>query len=138
MAQPAHGTSVTAEILATLPQAVDPLALSLNESPFPPLPAVRSALIHSIDAVNRYPEFLPGQLRRLVADRVGVDEEQVVLGAGASGVVMQVLHAVTQPGERIVMGQPTFDGYPIFAQMARLTPVAIPLNEHAPHDLADS
>src|SRR5271170_4012000 len=93
MAQPAHGTSVTTEILATLPQAVDPLALSLNESPFPPLPAVRSALIHSIDAVNRYPEFLPGQLRRLVADRVGVDEEQVVLGAGASGVVMQVLHA---------------------------------------------
>ena len=68
MAQPAHGTSVTAEVLATLPQAVDPLALSLNESPFPPLPAVRSALIRSIDAANRYPEFLPGQLRRLIAD----------------------------------------------------------------------
>ncbi|HTZ12204.1 MAG TPA: aminotransferase class I/II-fold pyridoxal phosphate-dependent enzyme [Mycobacterium sp.] len=136
MAQPAHGTSVTAEILATLPQAVDPLALSLNESPFPPLPAVRSALIHSIDTINRYPEFLPGQLRRLVADRVGVDEEQVVLGTGASGVAMQVLHAVTRPGERIVMGQPTFDGYPIFAQMARLTPVTIPLNQYGHHDLA--
>ena len=136
MAQPAHATSVSAEIFATLPQAVDPLALSLNESPFPPLPAVRSALIHSIDAVNRYPEFLPGQLRRLVADRVGVDEEQVVLGAGASGVVMQVLHAVTQPGERIVMSQPTFDGYPIFAEMARLTAVTVPLNQHGHHDLA--
>jgi histidinol-phosphate aminotransferase len=136
MAQPAHGTSVTAEILATLPQAVDPLALSLNESPFPPLPAVRSALIHSIDAVNRYPEFLPGQLRRLVADRVGVDEEQVVLGAGASGVVMQILHAITQPGDRIVMSQPTFDGYPIFAEMARLTAVTVPLNKYGHHDLA--
>jgi histidinol-phosphate aminotransferase len=136
MAQPAHATSVTAEILATLPQAVDPLALSLNESPFPPLPAVRSALIHSIDAVNRYPEFLPGQLRRLVADRVGVDDEQVVLGAGASGVVMQVLHAVTQPGDRIVMSQPTFDGYPIFAEMARLTAVTVPVNEYGHHDLA--
>jgi histidinol-phosphate aminotransferase len=136
MAQPAHATSVTAEILATLPQAVDPLALSLNESPFPPLPAVRSALIHSIDAVNRYPEFLPGQMRRLVADRVGVDDEQVVLGAGASGVVMQVLHAVTQPGDRIVMSQPTFDGYPIFAEMARLTAVTVPVNEYGHHDLA--
>jgi histidinol-phosphate aminotransferase len=135
MAQPAHGTSVTAEILATLPQAVDPLALSLNESPFPPLPAVRSALIHSIDAVNRYPEFLPGQLRRLVADRVGVDEEQVVLGTGASGVAMQVLHAVTRPGDRIVMAQPTFDGYPIFAEMARLTAVTVPLNQYGHHDL---
>src|SRR5271155_1271591 len=94
---------VTAEILYTLPNATDPFALSLNENPFPPLPAVRSALIHSIDAANRYPEFLPGQLRRLVADRVGVDEEQVVLGAGASGVAVQVLHAVTRPGDRIVM-----------------------------------
>ncbi|MBV8291070.1 MAG: aminotransferase, partial [Mycobacterium sp.] len=82
MAEPAYASSVTDEILATLPQAVDPLALSLNESPFPPLPAVRSALIQCIDAANRYPEFLPEQLRRLVADRVGVDEEQVVLGTG--------------------------------------------------------
>src|ERR1700729_3841522 len=76
MAQPALGTSVTAEILSSLPQAVDPLALSLNESPFAPLPAVRSALAHSLDVANRYPEFLPGQLRRMIADRVGVDEER--------------------------------------------------------------
>lgn len=135
MAQPAHGTSVTAEILSTLPQAVDPLALSLNESPFPPLPAVRSALMHCIDAANRYPEFLPEQLRRLIADRVGVGEEQVVLGPGASGVAMQVLHAVTRPGERIVMSLPTFDGYPIFAQMARLEPVTVELNKYGHHDL---
>jgi histidinol-phosphate aminotransferase len=135
MADAARGSSVTAEVLATLPPAVDPLALSLNESPFPPLPAVRSALMHCIDAANRYPEFLPGQLRRLIADRVGVADEQVVLGAGASGVAMQVLHAVTRPGERIVMSEPTFDGYPIFAQMARLTPVIVELNNYGHHDL---
>lgn len=136
MAEPAHGSSVTAEVLASLPQAVDPLALSLNESPFPPLPAVRSALVHCIDAANRYPEFLPEQLRRLIADRVGLDEEQVVLGSGASGVVMQILHAVTRPGDRIVMSEPTFDGYPIFARMARLTAVTVPLNNYGHHDLA--
>ncbi len=135
MAEPAHGTPVTAEVLASLPQAVDPLALSLNESPYPPLPAVRSALMHCIDTANRYPEFLPGQLRRLIADHVGVGEEQVVLGSGASGVAMQVLHAVTRPGERIVMSQPTFDGYPIFAQMARLTPITVGLNKYGHHDL---
>jgi histidinol-phosphate aminotransferase len=135
MAAPVRASSVAAEILSALPQAVDPLALSLNESPFPPLPAVRSALVHSIDAANRYPEFLPWQLRRLIADRVGVRDDQVVLGAGASGVAMQVLHAVTLPGGRIVLSQPTFDGYPIFTQMARLTPVTVPLDKHGHHDL---
>jgi histidinol-phosphate aminotransferase len=135
MSEPAHAMSVTAEILATLPQAVDPLALSLNESPFPPLPAVRSALIRCLDTANRYPEFLPEQLRRLVADHVGVADEQVVLGTGASGVAMQVLHAITRPGDRIVFSTPTFDGYPIFAQMARLTPVTVPLDRHGYQDL---
>jgi histidinol-phosphate aminotransferase len=135
MSEPALVSSVAAEVLATLPQGVDPLALSLNESPFPPLPAVRSALVDSINAANRYPEFLPAQLRRLVADHVGVEDQQVVLGAGVSGVVMQVLHAVTLPGDRIVLSQPTFDGYPIFAQMARLTSVTVPLDEHGHHDL---
>jgi histidinol-phosphate aminotransferase len=127
---------VTAEILDALPNATDPFALSLNENPFPPLPAVRSALIRSVDAANRYPEFLPQRLRRLIAGRIGVCEEQVVLGAGASGVVMQVLHAVTRPGDRIVFSEPTFDGYPIFAEMARLTAVTVPLGERGHHDLA--
>ena len=47
------------DAVGALPSALNPLALSLNENPFPPLPAVRSALIESIDAANRYPEFLP-------------------------------------------------------------------------------
>ncbi|MBO0866029.1 MAG: aminotransferase class I/II-fold pyridoxal phosphate-dependent enzyme [Mycobacterium sp.] len=118
-----------------LPNATDPLALSLNENPFPPLPAVRSALIRSIDAANRYPEFLPERLRCLIADHIGLNAEHVVLGAGASGVVMQVLQAMTAAGDTIVMTSPTFDGYPIFAQIARLTSVTIPLDEHGHHDL---
>jgi histidinol-phosphate aminotransferase len=135
MAEPAHRISVAAEILATPPRTVDPLALSLNESPFPPLPAVHSALVRCLDTVNRYPEFLPEQLRRLVADQVGVGDEQVVLGTGASGVAMQALHAVTRPGDRIVFSTPTFDGYPLFAQMARVTPVAVPLDPYGYQDL---
>jgi histidinol-phosphate aminotransferase len=135
MTSVSYAIPMTAEILATLPDAVDPLALSLNENPFGPLPAVRSALIESIDAANRYPEFLPEQLRSLIAGRIGVRDEQVVLGAGATGVVMQVLHAVTAPGDRIVLTSPTFDGYPILAQMARLMSMVIPLDEHGHHDL---
>jgi histidinol-phosphate aminotransferase len=118
-----------------LPDAVNPLALSLNENPFPPLPSVRSALMASIDAANRYPEFLPERMRALIAARVGVGDEQVVIGAGATGVVMQVLHAVTSPGDTMVMTSPTFDGYPIFAQMARLRSVTVALDKHGHHDL---
>ncbi|MCW2653528.1 MAG: histidinol-phosphate aminotransferase [Mycobacterium sp.] len=113
-----------------VPIAVDPFALSLNENPFPPLPAVRAALIESIDAANRYPEFLPQRLRSLVADRIGVPDEQIIIGAGATGVTLQVLHAITNAGDRIVMADPTFEGHQIVSQMTRLEPVMVPLNEH--------
>ncbi|KZS68298.1 hypothetical protein A4G26_07985 [Mycobacterium kansasii] len=76
------------------PNAIDPGALALNENPFPPQPAVRSALNRSIDAVNRYPEFLPERLRDLIAGHIGMPPDRVVLGAGATGVVMQALRAV--------------------------------------------
>jgi len=123
------------DAVGALPQAVDPFALSLNENPFPPLPAVRSALIECIDAANRYPEYLPERLRTLIAEHVGVRDEQVIIGGGATGVILQVLHAMTSPGESMVMTSPTFDGYPIFAQMARLRSVTVPLDQHGHHDL---
>ena len=117
------------------PQTDDPLALSLNENPFAPLPAVHTAIVQATAAANRYPEVLPERLRRLIATHVGVEDEQVIVAAGATGVVMQVLHTVTSPGDRIVLATPTFDGYPIFAQMARLTPVGVPLDRHGHQDL---
>jgi histidinol-phosphate aminotransferase len=126
---------VLTDAVGALPPAVNPFALSLNESPFPPLPAVRSALVESIDAANRYPEYLPERLRSLIADHVGVSDEQVVIGEGATGVILQVLHAMTSPGESMVMTSPTFDGYPIFAQMARLRSVTVALDQHGHHDL---
>lgn len=135
MAQPALASPDAREILGGLPNAVDPLALSLNENPFPPLRAVRKALIKSIDAANRYPEFLPERMRRLIAGHIGVPEEQIMLGAGATGVVMQVLQALTYLGDTIAMASPTFDGYAIVAQIARLIPVTVQLDERGHHDL---
>ena len=123
------------DAFGALPDAENPFALSLNENPFPPLPSVRSALAASITAANRYPEFLPERLRSLIAGHIGVRDEQVVIGAGATGVVVQVLHAVTNPGDTMVMTSPTFDGYPIFAQMARLRSVTVPLDKYGHHDL---
>jgi histidinol-phosphate aminotransferase len=115
--------------------AENPLALSLNENPFSPLPAVHAAIVEAVGAANRYPEFLPERLRGVIAQHIGVNDEQIVIGAGATGVVMQILHALTDPGDGIVMTFPTFDGYPICAQMARLRSVTVPLDQEGRHDL---
>jgi histidinol-phosphate aminotransferase len=115
--------------------ADNPLALSLNENPFSPLPAVHAAIVAAVGTANRYPEFLPERLRNVIARHIGVNDEQIVVGAGATGVVMQILHALTDPGDILVMAYPTFDGYPICAQMTRLKTVMVPLDRDGRHNL---
>ncbi|MFX0574229.1 aminotransferase class I/II-fold pyridoxal phosphate-dependent enzyme [Nocardia nepalensis] len=109
--------------------------LSLSENPFPPLPSVLLAVNDVLAQANRYPEFLPQRLPRLIAGRVGVHSDQVVVGSGATGVAMQIIQALTTRGAGIVYGSPTFDGYPIMAEMADLDVVPVALDAAGNQDL---
>ncbi|NKY85746.1 aminotransferase class I/II-fold pyridoxal phosphate-dependent enzyme [Nocardia veterana] len=111
-------------------RAVPPVRfdLTLSENPFPPLPSVLAVVQEAMRGGNRYPEFLPRRLPALIADHLGVDAEQVVVGTGATGVVLQIMQTVAGPGRRMVFATPTFDGYPIMAAMAGLESVAVPLD----------
>lgn len=92
--------------------------LSLNENPFGPLPSVRRALADAAQQVNRYPEFLPQRLPRMIAGRIGVAPDRVAVGGGITGVAMHILQAFVPPGGRVVLASPTFDGYPIMTKIA--------------------
>ncbi|TQF74666.1 aminotransferase class I/II-fold pyridoxal phosphate-dependent enzyme [Rhodococcus spelaei] len=109
--------------------------LALSENPFRPLRSVRRALERAAAEANRYPEFLPRRLPALIAARLGLDPAQVVVGAGATGVALQVLQAVARPGQRIVFASPTFDGYPILASMVGVEQAAVPLGPDGQQDL---
>lgn len=119
-----------AGIAAATPSA----RLDLNESAFPPLPAVAAVLRAGIPETNRYPDFLPDRTREQLADHLAVPSEQITVGAGATGVALAALGAaVRRAGRRgvttptMVTAIPTFDGYPILAEMAglRVDPVAL-------------
>ncbi|WP_227979181.1 aminotransferase class I/II-fold pyridoxal phosphate-dependent enzyme [Nocardia spumae] len=123
------------------PAATQPLPsvlfdLTLSENPFPPLPSVLEVVDDALLRANRYPEFLPRRLPALIAAHVGVSAEQVVVGAGATGVALQIMQTVPGPGRRMVFASPTFDGYPIMAAMAGLEAVAVPLDTDGGQQLA--
>ncbi|MBF6176206.1 aminotransferase class I/II-fold pyridoxal phosphate-dependent enzyme [Nocardia blacklockiae] len=109
--------------------------LTLSENPFPPLPSVLDAVQHTLARANRYPEFLPHRLPRIIAEHVGVRTDQVVVGSGATGVALQIMQALTTRGREMVFAAPTFDGYPILAGMVGLETVAVPLDSRGRQDL---
>ncbi|MEU6579755.1 aminotransferase class I/II-fold pyridoxal phosphate-dependent enzyme [Nocardia sp. NPDC046763] len=135
-------TGLRGSELAGYPATVDPHGadtirydLSLSENPFPPLPSVIAALDDCLGKANRYPEFLPRRLPRLIADHLGVSADQVVVGSGATGVAMQIMQTLPRAGAEFIYATPTFDGYPIMATMTGLRPVTVPLDSHGRQDL---
>ncbi|MEN0134138.1 MAG: aminotransferase class I/II-fold pyridoxal phosphate-dependent enzyme, partial [Rhodococcus sp. (in: high G+C Gram-positive bacteria)] len=110
--------------------------LALSENPFAPLPSVLAALDGVMRQAHRYPEFLPDRLIEIIAKHEALERDQVVVGAGATGVALQIMRSVAVPGERIVYTAPTFDGYPIMAGIASLDAVPVPIRPDGGQDLA--
>lgn len=125
----------TAEVLARygLDEAVK---LASNESPFAPLLEVAEVIRAGAAGLNRYPDAYARQLRKALADRHGVDMEQVVVGNGSAELVLLAGQAFLDPGATIVHADPSFAIYPHLAQAAGAEAIAVPLADDGGHDLA--
>ncbi|WP_280249952.1 aminotransferase class I/II-fold pyridoxal phosphate-dependent enzyme [Nocardia abscessus] len=117
------------------PRVAPRFDLTLSENPYPPLPSVLRAVHMTLAHANRYPEFLPRRLPSLIARHVGVGADQVVVGSGATGVALQIMQTLATPGAEILYSAPTFDGYPIMAEMTGLEAVPVPLGTAGDQDL---
>ena len=124
----------TAEVVARygLDQAVK---LASNESPFATLPEVAAVLQAGLSGLNRYPDAYARKLRRALADRHGVEMEQVVVGNGSCELVLLAGQALLDPGTTIVYADPSFAIYPHLAAAAGADAVAVPLAHDGGHDL---
>jgi histidinol-phosphate aminotransferase len=103
--------------------------LASNEGPFPPFPAALEAIERSLREANRYPDGGVYALRRALADRHGVDFEEVVVGAGADGVIDLLSQATLEQGDEIVCGWPSFPSYVLDALKLGATATKVPLRD---------
>ncbi|MEV0001661.1 histidinol-phosphate transaminase [Micromonospora sp. NPDC050980] len=108
-----------------------------NESPDPPAPAVLDAIVGAADRVNRYPQVYPTALAEAIAAYHRVAADQVAVGAGAAGLIQQMLHLVARGRRRgeVLIAWRSFEGYPVVAAGMGVPVRRVPLRNHA-HDLA--
>ena len=103
--------------------------LASNEGPYGPFPEARAALERCAGELNRYPDGGAYRLRAALAERHGVELEQVSIGSGADGVIDTVSQALLDPGDEVVLGWPSFPSYAIYAVKAGATPVKVALRD---------
>jgi len=106
------------------PQLDVPVALNVNENPYPPSEAVvadvAAAVADATRSLNRYPDREFTALRAALADYLGhgVRPEQVWAANGSNEVMLQILQAFGGPGRVAVSFAPTYSMYPEYARDA--------------------
>ena len=104
--------------------------LASNEGPFPPFPSALVAIERVATDLNRYPDGGAWALRAALAERFDVEFEEVLVGAGADGIIDCISQAFLEEGDEIVCGWPSFPSYVIDALKLGATPVRVPLRDH--------
>ena len=106
------------------PQLDVPVALNVNENPYPPSEAVvadvAAAVADVTRTLNRYPDREFTALRRALADYLGhgVTAQQIWAANGSNEVMLQILQAFGGPGRVAVSFAPTYSMYPEYARDA--------------------
>lgn len=106
------------EALARELEPMVPVRLSANENPLGPSPRVVEAIVREAARVHLYPDGGCLELRHALAARLGVAPEQVIAGNGADELLSLIAWAALEPGDEVVVPQPSFEPYTTVVELA--------------------
>ena len=101
--------------------------LSANENPLGPSPRVIDVVVREAARIHLYPDGGSTALREALGRELGVGPEQIVVANGADELLQLIGNAAFEPGDEIVVPEPSFEPYTIVAQIAHAKVVASPL-----------
>jgi histidinol-phosphate aminotransferase len=117
-------------------QAMPLVRLASNESPYPPLEAVREAIDRALSTLNRYPDPSNSILRERLSDRYEVPASQIAIGNGSCDILLAAGEALLEAGSELVHAWPSFSVYPHLSAASGARAVTVSLDSAQRHDLA--
>ncbi len=95
--------------------------LDLSHTTWPELPHPR--IVNAITYVarrgmHRYPHLAGSDLRKQLAERLGVSAGRLILGNGAAELLNAATRALIEPGQRLLTPWPSYPLYPLMARRA--------------------
>jgi histidinol-phosphate aminotransferase len=110
------------------PQVDVAVRLNTNESPYPPPPAWRRALLDAVDSLpfHRYPDRAARELRAGIGGLHGVGPENVFVANGSNEVLQTLCLTYGGPGRAVAVFEPT---YALHSHIARITGATVAVGE---------
>ena len=75
------------------------IKLASNENPLGPSPMAVRAMRSALTDVHRYPDGSGYYLTKALAEQIGFDSEQIVLGNGSNEIIEFLVKAFVEPGD---------------------------------------
>lgn len=111
------------------------IKLASNENPLGPSPMATAAIRDVFGDLNRYPDGAGYYLKKALSDKLGVSEDELILGNGSNELLDIAARTFLTAGDEAIMGAPSFVVYRMAVQSVGGTSVQVPLKDHI-HDLA--
>ncbi len=108
----------------------DVIKLASNENPLGTSPKALAALEEALPRLNSYPDGQSYYLRHVIAQHLGVEPEQVTVGNGADGLIMQTCMAYLDENSEAIVSQSSFPVYDIYTHVMRATLIKTPLKNY--------
>ena len=110
------------------------IKLASNENPLGPSPAALAAMEAVLKNLHLYPDGNAFHLKQKLAQKLGVEPRNLVLGNGSNEIIELVGHALMRSGIDVVVSQYCFAIYPIVTHLFGSNLISIPA-AHYGHDL---
>lgn len=114
--------------------AGDIIKLASNENPLGPSPAALAAMQKAVANLHLYPDGNAFYLKQKLAEKLGLNPANLILGNGSNEIIEFVGHALMAPGVDVVVSQYCFAIYPIIARLFGANPITVPARAYG-HDL---
>jgi histidinol-phosphate aminotransferase len=110
------------------------IKLASNENPFGSSPKVKDAIQAELSNISLYPDGGSIELTAAVAAYLGLNNDQIIFGAGSDEVILMICRAFLVQGDETIMASHTFPQYKHNAEIEGAICIEVPLEEGT-HDL---
>lgn len=108
----------------------DLVKLNWNEDLFGLLPGVGEAVADELRNASLYPEQAYSDFREMVAAFIGAEPAMVLPAHGIQALVLSTVAVFVNPGDRVVLPQPTYGLYRQACEAAGAVVVRVPTNDY--------
>jgi len=112
----------------------DIIKLASNENPLGPSPAAVAAIQQALQSLHLYPDGNAFYLKEKLAERLGLESSNLILGNGSNEIIEFIGHALLAPGADVIVSQYCFAVYPIVTKMFGANLITVPARNYG-HDL---